>query len=104
MQFTDMYNPKADDKPSKLLKLLCFFIPILGLILYLVNMNDKSVSAKAYGKSSLIGFIVGIVLYALIIIAGFILPLFILGFDSSVSTYPAYPDSEIFYSIIGNML
>ena len=105
-QFTDMYNPmpKSDDKPSKGLKFLCFLFPILGLVLYLVNMNDKPVSAKAYGKSALIGFIVGIILYVLIIIAGFILPLFVFGFDSGASTYPAYPDSEFFYSIIGNML
>lgn len=99
MQFTDMYNPmpKVNDNPSKGLKFLCFFIPILGLILYLINMNDKPVSAKAYGKSALLGFIVGIALYIF-----FFVGMFLLAFipSSSVDIYSTYPDSEFFYSMI----
>lgn len=86
--------PREDDKPSGGLKFLSFIIPIVGLILYLVNMNDKPVSAKAYGKSALIGFIVGIVLYILLIAFSFLLPLFLFTFDSGVTYY----DSEILYS------
>lgn len=105
MQFADMYNsaPKDDDKPSGLLKVLCFFVPILGLILFLVNMNEKSISAKAYGKAALAGFIVSVVLYAILIVSLFVLP-FIFGFNSSVDVYPVYPDSEFFYSIIHNII
>lgn len=107
MQFADMYpnKPLVDDKPSGGLKFLCFLIPILGLVLYLVNMNDKPVSAKAYGKSALIGFIVGIVLYLLIIVLAFVLPLFVFGTDIIINEpVPVFPDSEFFYSIIGNLL
>lgn len=104
MQFTDMYpnKPAVEDKPSGGLKFLCFLVPILGLILYLVNMNDKPVSAKAYGKSALIGFIVGIALYVLIMVGTFLLT-FIFGSSASVDFYSTYPESEFFYSIIGGL-
>ncbi len=91
---TNSNFPREDDKPSGGLKFVCFLIPIVGLILYLVNMNDKPVSAKAYGKSALIGFIVGIVLYILLIAFTFLLPLFVFSLDSGVTYY----DSEILYS------
>lgn len=51
----------AADNPSIGLKVLSFFIPIVGLILYLVKKDQTPVSAKEYGKWALIGFIVGIV-------------------------------------------
>ncbi|MBR5247241.1 MAG: hypothetical protein IKV25_07725 [Clostridia bacterium] len=92
--------PSADDKPSGGLKFLCFLIPIVGLILFLVNMNDKPVSAKAYGKSALIGFILGIVLYVLFIVLSFIVPFFFYTFDPGVTYY----DSGILYSGICNLL
>ena len=95
-----MFNkPRVDDNPSPILKVLCFFIPVLGLILYLVNMNEKPVSAKSYGKLSLIGFIVGIVAYILAIISGFLLAF--TGFG--IPSVTVYPDSEFFYSIIHNI-
>ena len=100
-QFSDMYNPmpNANDKPSGILKVLCFFFPILGLILYLVNMNNKPVSAKAYGKSALIGFILGIALYIFIFIGSFLF-YFIAAPSTSVDIYSTYPESEFFYSMI----
>ena len=54
--------PAVDDDPKTILKVVCFFIPLVGLILYIVNKDKKPVSAKAYGKAAIIGFIVGIVL------------------------------------------
>ena len=87
------YSPE-DDKPSGGLKFVCFLIPIVGLILYLVNMNEKPVSAKAYGKMALIGFIVSIVLYILYFVFLLFIPLFAFTFDSGVTYY----DSEILYS------
>lgn len=97
IQFTDAFNkPKVDDNPSGILKVLCFFIPILGLILYLVNMNEKPISAKAYGKSSLIGFIVGIVAYVLVIV----LSIGVFFIDSAITSVPVYPETDFFYSII----
>ena len=40
---------------------LSFFFPLVGLILYVVNVDSKPVMAKAIGKWALIGFIVGVV-------------------------------------------
>ena len=51
-----------DDKPSVGLNILSFFIPLVGLILYLTQKNQYPVKAKAIGKWALIGWIAGIVL------------------------------------------
>lgn len=58
--FQNANIPAADDHPSTILKIVCFFFPIVGLILYLVNKDNKPVSAKAYGKMAIIGVIVEI--------------------------------------------
>ena len=57
---------QQQDIPSTGLKVLCFFIPIVGLILYATNISTQPISAKAYGKFALIGFIVSIALSVLI--------------------------------------
>ena len=44
------------------LKVLSFFIPLVGLILFVVQSKDTPISAKEYGKWALIGFCTGIVL------------------------------------------
>ena len=51
-----------NDKPSTGLNILSFFIPLVGLILYLTRKNQYPVKAKALGKWALIGWITGIVL------------------------------------------
>ncbi|MCQ2550837.1 MAG: zinc ribbon domain-containing protein [Clostridia bacterium] len=51
------------DEPNTLLKVVSFIFPIIGLIIYLVMMDDEPKSAKAYGKMALIGFVVGIALF-----------------------------------------
>lgn len=51
-----------EDNPSTLLKIVCFLVPIVGLILYLVMKDTRPVSAKAYGKWALISVIVSVVL------------------------------------------
>jgi hypothetical protein len=48
---------------------LGFFIPLVGLILYLVWKNEKPNSAKAAGIGALIGFILTIVFYIIYIFA-----------------------------------
>lgn len=105
IQFPEMMNKgnAVNDEPSPIVKVLCFFFPILGLILYLVNMNEKPVSAKAYGKSSLIGFIVGVVAYVIAIVGGFLLAFTGFGL-STPPTIHTFPDSEFFYHIIGNII
>ena len=54
-------NYAQPDMPSKGLKVLSFFFPLAGLILFIVNHKQKPFSAKAYGKMALIGYILSIV-------------------------------------------
>lgn len=96
--------PAADDKPSGGLKFLCFLFPIIGLVLYLVYMNDRPVSAKAYGKMALIGFIVEIVLYVLFFIGTFVFAL-IFAPSSPAEIYGPYDyytygNETIYYSMV----
>ncbi len=57
------YPPQVNpnDKKSTGLNILSFFIPLVGLILYLTQKDQTPIKAKACGKAALIGFIVGIV-------------------------------------------
>jgi hypothetical protein len=59
-----------DDTPTGGMKVLCFFLPLIGLILYLVWKNDFPIKSKAYGKFALIGFCVTLGFYFLIILIG----------------------------------
>ena len=52
----------VEDVPSKGLNVLSFFLPMAGLILYLVWREKTPIRAKKIGKSALIGFIVDMVL------------------------------------------
>ena len=49
---------KENDAPSAGFAILCFFIPILGLILYLVWKDEYPLKAKSCGKGALISVIV----------------------------------------------
>lgn len=49
------------DAPSIGMAILGFFIPLAGLIIYLVNKDNKPLMAKSAGKGALIGVIVSIV-------------------------------------------
>ena len=55
------YNYVEQDIPSTGLNVLAFFLPLVGLILYLVYVDSTPRRAKDIGKWALIGFIVGIV-------------------------------------------
>jgi len=57
------------DAPSAGFAVLGFFIPIVGLILWLVWKDNTPLKAKSAGKGALIGFIVSIVLTILIFVA-----------------------------------
>lgn len=56
------------DAPSKGFAILGFFIPIIGLILYLVYERKQPKRAKSAGKGALIGFITKIVVYITIVV------------------------------------
>lgn len=49
-----------NDAPSTGYAVLGFFIPLVGLILYLVNKDKTPLKAKSAGKGALIGFCVSV--------------------------------------------
>ena len=56
------YNYVEQDIPSTGLNVLAFFLPLVGLTLYLVYVDSTPRRAKAIGKFALIGFGVGVAL------------------------------------------
>ena len=63
------YNaPVSEDHSSFGFAILGFFIPIVGLILFLVYEGKKPKRAKSAGKGALIGFVTGIVLSIILVI------------------------------------
>ncbi len=60
----------ADDRPSGGFAVLCFFFPVVGLILYLVWRDDYPQKARSCGKGALIGVIVSVafsILYVVVV-------------------------------------
>ena len=53
--------PAVADAPNIGFAILGFFIPLVGLILYLMNKDTAPLKAKSAGKGALIGFIVNLV-------------------------------------------
>lgn len=53
---------KADGKIGCFLWVLCFFFPIVGLVLYLAWKRDYPLKATSSGNAALIGFIVWVVI------------------------------------------
>ncbi len=56
-----------DDASSLGWAVLGFFIPLAGLILYLVWKNEYPLRAKSAGKGALVSVIVSVVLYIIVI-------------------------------------
>ena len=57
-QTTNNANPNAiQEKAPVLLRILCFFVPLVGLILYAVKYSSDKTYAKSCGIPALIGFI-----------------------------------------------
>lgn len=65
---TRFYNKEIDDQSSFGFAILGFFIPIVGLILFLIYEGEKPKRAKSAGKGALIGFITKIVLSIILVI------------------------------------
>lgn len=67
------------DAPSGGMTALGFFIPIVGLILYLVWKDQTPLKAKSAGKGALIGAIVWTILSILLGILSVVIPMLIVG-------------------------
>ena len=81
--------PNPEDTGSFGWAVLGFFLPIVGLILYLVWKTDKPLSAKRAGKGALVSVIVGVALMLLWIILAVVLLGSMAG-GASVHYYSSY--------------
>lgn len=93
-----------NDTPSTGLKVLSFLIPLAGLILYLVKHDKEPVSAKAYGKMALIGFVVRIALSIIIKILSSVIFSGIFGFNNGYNDYYYDGDWDYYYSMIKSFI
>jgi hypothetical protein len=66
------------DAPSGGFAVLCFFVPLVGLILYLVWKSEYPLKARSCGKGAIIGAIVGFVLSCLSVVLVTVLPLLLM--------------------------
>lgn len=101
MSFGPMPQQNVDDTPSTLLKVVCFFVPIVALVLYLVEKDKKPISAKEYGKWGIIGIAVNVGFSLLSSIFTTILGLFNVG-NSYVYDFEDYGD--YYYQILANII
>lgn len=75
--------PQPSMEPASLgLRVLCWFIPILGIVLYFIKKDEKPVYAKQCGKAALISILVNV---AIVILSNILLV--IIGTTSSVMYY-----------------
>lgn len=59
------------DNANAGIKIICFLIPIIGLILYLANINKRKEYATDCGSSAFCGFVIGLLLYGFLLISIF---------------------------------
>lgn len=71
------YNAAPDDESSIGFAILSFFVPLVGLILYLCWNSEKPKRAKSCAKGAIIGFVVSLVL-------GFVVPLIFMLLFSTI--------------------
>lgn len=94
-------NPQVEEKKESgkapvILRILSFFIPLLGLILFIANISENKEYAKSCGIPALIAFIIAILI---IPIAFVIIGLAILGLASSsdIAYNRSYTDDYGYY-------
>lgn len=61
-QFDGAPQPPKEDKASVILAILSYLIPIVGLVLYCTQKEDKPKAAKVYGKCALASVIINVVI------------------------------------------
>lgn len=64
-------NQKEDDKSNVGLNIVSFFIPLIGLILYLALKKDTPIKAKSCGKSALFGVGATVLMYIVMFLLTF---------------------------------
>lgn len=94
-------NPQVEEKKESgkapvILRILSFFIPLLGLILFIANISENKEYAKSCGIPALIGCIIAILI---IPIAFVIIGLVIFGLASSpdIAYNRSYTDDYGYY-------
>ena len=65
-------KPAVNDGKSFGLALLGFFVPLVGLILYLIWKDDTPLRAKSAGKGALAGAILGVIFIIAFIVLFFV--------------------------------
>lgn len=85
--------PNLQDTGSFGWAVLGFFVPLVGLILYLVWKNEKPLTARRAGKGALISVIVSVVLMVIWMILMFVLVGSMAG--GAMTTY-SYYDTVLF--------
>ena len=89
----DVVTSNVNDNGGFAWSLLGFFVPVVGLILYLVWKDERPKTAKSAGKGALIYAIV----YGVIIVVAFIFG-FIFSFtDNSINSWIEDEFSESYY-------
>lgn len=81
-------QPVKVDEPSIWLRIACFFIPVLGLIMFLVERDERPKCAKSYGMAALISVILQVVFVVLFYIIFFVI--FGVAFSTAVTDYSYY--------------
>ena len=77
-----------DEKAPVILRIISFFIPLVGLIIYLCSYNDNRKYGNSCGVPALVGFIIGILL----------IPLLVFIFIISVGIYVFNSASDLSYN------
>lgn len=76
---------EEEDRPSAGFAVLCFFFPIVGLILYLVWHDDYPKKARSCGK----GALVSVIVCAIPLVLWIVLFFFVLGIAANVPAVSA---------------
>ena len=60
--------PSYNDAPSGGFAVLCFFFPVIGLILYIIWRDTMPMRARSCGKGAITGVIVEVVLVIILVV------------------------------------
>ena len=71
--------PAYNDAPSGGFAVLCFFFPVVGLILYLVWHDTMPMRARSCGKGAIVGVIVEVCAFVLITVLAVVIEMAMLS-------------------------